>query len=236
MDHQPARAAARTSASRSRKKPASGEGTLRIDRGRRAEGEPTDGVMDWKLRVLDVVVALAMLLVLGIPMLLMGALIKLTSPGPTLYLQERVGRHGRKFTLIKFRTMRTDAEAETGPVWAKLGDRRCTRVGAWLRRASLDELPQLFNVLRGDMSLVGPRPERPCFVRQFAQELPNYMDRHHVLPGITGWAQVNGWRGNTSIVKRLEHDLYYVQHRSLAMNLRILSMTPFRVLVERNAY
>ena len=153
-----------------------------------------------------------------------------------LYFQERVGRGGRKFTLIKFRTMRLNAEAETGPVWARQGDSRCTWLGALLRRFSLDELPQLLNVLHGEMSLVGPRPERPCFVKEFVQKLPHYMDRHRVKPGITGWAQVNGWRGNTSISKRLEHDLFYVEHRSLRLNLRILLVTPYRVLVDRNAY
>jgi lipopolysaccharide/colanic/teichoic acid biosynthesis glycosyltransferase len=121
-------------------------------------------------------------------------------------------------------------------VWATPGDARCTRLGSFLRRYSIDELPQLWNVLRGDMSLVGPRPERPYFVKKFAQELPGYMERHDVLPGITGWAQVNGWRGDTSLASRLEHDLYYVRHRSLRLNLQILFLTPWRVLVERNAY
>jgi lipopolysaccharide/colanic/teichoic acid biosynthesis glycosyltransferase len=128
--------------------------------------------------------------------------------------------------------MRVDAEDETGPVWSKPGDPRCTTVGFLLRRFCLDELPQLFNVLRGEMSLVGPRPERPCFVQEFAGRLPGYQQRHQVLPGITGWAQINGWRGDTSIEKRLEFDLYYVQHWSVPFNLRIMLFTPYRVLVE----
>jgi putative colanic acid biosynthesis UDP-glucose lipid carrier transferase len=209
---------------------------LRIDRGRQPRSGEEATSLDRILRAVDLVLSLALLLLLAIPMLLLGLLIRVTSAGPMLYFQERVGRHGRRFTLVKFRTMRTNAEAETGPVWAKSGDSRCTRLGSLLRRSSLDELPQLFNVLGGDMSLVGPRPERPCFVREFVQEMPRYMDRHQVPPGITGWAQVNGWRGNTSIVKRLEHDLHYVEHRSLRLNLWILLVTPYRVLVDRNAY
>jgi lipopolysaccharide/colanic/teichoic acid biosynthesis glycosyltransferase len=181
-------------------------------------------------------VTTALCAVLALPMAVIALVIRLTSRGPALYFQERVGFGGRRFALIKFRTMALDAEDKTGPVWATPGDARCTRLGKFLRRYSLDELPQFWNVLRGDMSLVGPRPERPYFVKKFAQVLPGYTDRHDVLPGITGWAQVNGWRGDTSLTSRLEHDLYYVRHRSLRLNLRILFLTPWRVLVERNAY
>ncbi len=179
---------------------------------------------------------LSCLPLLALPLLIISVLIRLTSAGPIFYLQERVGRSGVRFTMIKFRTMRVDAETETGPVWAKANDRRCTWLGSWLRRFSLDEFPQLFNVLRGDMSLVGPRPERPCFVKEFVQQLPHYMERHRVRPGITGWAQVHGWRGNTSIARRLDFDLQYVARRSLWLNMQILLMTPWRVLVDRNAY
>jgi len=186
-------------------------------------------------RLLDLLVASSMLVVLAIPMLVLALLVKLTSRGPALYRQERIGLGGKTFTILKFRTMRVDAEQQTGPVWAKQGDPRRTIVGKFVRRSSLDELPQLFNVLRGEMSVVGPRPERPCFVAEFAEKLPGYQQRHQVLPGITGWAQINGWRGDTSIEKRLECDLYYVNHRSLWFNLRILLLTPFKVLSGKNA-
>ena len=187
-------------------------------------------------RGIDVIGAASLLVILAIPMLFIALLIRLTSGGPILYRQQRVGRGGRYFSMLKFRTMRVDAEAETGPVWARPGDPRRTRIGVLLRRFSLDELPQLINVLRGDMSLVGPRPERPCFVKEFSQQYPDYARRHHVLPGITGWAQVNGWRGNTPVDVRLQYDLYYIENWSLIFKLRILLVTPFRVLVERNAY
>jgi exopolysaccharide biosynthesis polyprenyl glycosylphosphotransferase len=186
-------------------------------------------------RAIDVVGAIILAAALAIPMLLIAVLIKLTSRGPVLYWQERTGLGGRPFVMFKFRTMRVDAEESSGPVWAKRGDPRRTWIGVLLRRSSLDELPQLINVLRGDMSLVGPRPERPFFVQSFSRQMPEYDRRHQVLPGITGWAQINGWRGDSSIEKRLECDLYYVDHWSVGFNLRILLLTPFKVLVERNA-
>ena len=154
-------------------------------------------------------------------------------PGPVL--PGARGRDGRPFTMYKFRTMRVDAEAAGEPVWAKRGDPRRTTLGILLRRLSLDELPQLVNVLQGDMSLVGPRPERPYFVERFAGILPEYDERHQVPPGITGWAQINGLRGDSSIEKRLEYDLAYVRRRSLWFNLHILLLTPLRALIERNA-
>lgn len=236
MDSQPTHAPARTSGPRSSGPAAPEETIWRVDPGNKPRAQRPAGGQDLAIRLLDVAVSLLMLLVLGIPMLVVAALILLTSPGPILYRQERVGLGGRRFTMVKFRTMRADAESGTGPVWARKADPRCTWLGAWLRRLSIDELPQLFNVLRGEMSLVGPRPERPHFVREFVQRLPDYTDRHQVLPGITGWAQIHGWRGNTSIAHRLECDLYYVQHRSFWLNVKILLMTPLRVLVERNAY
>ena len=145
--------------------------------------------------------------------------------GPIFYRQERMGLDGSSFWILKFRSMRVDAEATTGPVWAIRDDPRRTMIGSLLRRWSLDELPQLFNVIRGDMSIVGPRPERPAFVREFKGQLPQYMLRHRVKAGITGWAQVHGWRGNTSIRKRLQYDLYYIENWSLGLDIKILWMT-----------
>jgi len=168
-------------------------------------------------------------------MLLIGVMVKLTSAGPVLYRQQRLGLGGRPFWLYKFRTMRNNAEAETGPVWAVRNDPRQTALGNLLRRLSLDELPQLINVVRGEMSLVGPRPERPYFVRQFAEALPDYARRHEVLPGLTGWAQVHGYRGNTSIARRLEYDLDYVAHWSLGLDLWILLWTPCEILFAHDA-
>ncbi len=187
-------------------------------------------------RALDVVGALAMLTVFGLPMLLVAVLIRMTSPGPALYTQERVGLGGRRFMMLKFRTMHLDAEAQTGPVWAREDDPRRTSFGVFLRRWSIDELPQLINVIWGDMSLVGPRPERPYFVNRFAQELPAYNRRHGMRPGLTGWAQLNGLRGNTSISKRLEFDLHYIAQWSLKRDLTILLLTPLRMLTDKNAY
>ena len=146
---------------------------------------------------------------------IIALLIKRTSPGPVFYTQERMGLDGKAFNVYKFRSMTTGAEDETGPVWARDDDPRCTPVGRWLRRFDLDELPQFWNVLRGDMSIVGPRPERPYFVEQFKHRIPQYMLRHKVKAGITGWAQVNGWRGNTSLEKRIEYDLYYIENWSV---------------------
>ncbi len=169
-------------------------------------------------------------------MLLVAVGLKLTSPGPVLYRQERMGVDGRRFQMLKFRTMRVDAERETGPVWARQDDPRRTGFGALLRRWSLDELPQLWNVLKGEMSLVGPRPERPSFVEEFRRRIPGYMLRHKVKAGITGWAQVNGWRGNTSIEKRIEYDLYYIERWSLGLDLKILIQTVWYGFRNRNAY
>jgi exopolysaccharide biosynthesis polyprenyl glycosylphosphotransferase len=193
------------------------------------------GQLAWRIsRALDVAVAALLLAVLAVPMLLIAALVKLTSHGPALYRQQRVGLGGKPFVMYKFRTMGIDAERETGPVWSKRGDPRCTPLGRVLRRLCLDELPQLFNVLAGDMSLVGPRPERPFFVREFSRQIPGYQQRHQVRPGITGWAQINGWRGDTSLEKRVEFDLHYIRHWSLWLNLKIMLLTPFKLLVDRS--
>jgi exopolysaccharide biosynthesis polyprenyl glycosylphosphotransferase len=176
-------------------------------------------------RCMDLAGSLFLLFVLSPLYLLIACIIKLTSRGPVLYSQKRMGVDGRIFTLYKFRSMRTDAEDQTGAVWATPNDSRTTAIGKWLRRTNLDELPQLFNVFKGDMSLVGPRPERPVFVDQFKQEIPKYMLRHKMKSGLTGWAQVNGWRGNTSVEERIKHDLYYIGHWSLFFDVKILCLT-----------
>ncbi len=169
-------------------------------------------------------------------MVLIGLGIKLTSSGPVLYRQERTGLDGKKFQLLKFRTMVEDAEKISGPVWASPDDPRATSLGRLLRRTSLDELPQLINVIKGEMSLVGPRPERPAFVEQFRGTVPKYLLRHKVKAGMTGWAQVNGWRGQTPLEKRLEYDLFYIENWSLWFDLKILALTFFRGFLHRNAY
>lgn len=177
-----------------------------------------------------------LLLVLAAPaMLLIAAGVKLSSPGPVFYRQERVTWNGRRFMMRKFRTMPVDAEAATGPVWTRSGEHRATAFGAFLRRTSLDELPQLINVLAGEMSLVGPRPERPEFVEQFRQSIPGYMQKHLVKAGITGWAQVNDLRGDTDLTRRIEFDLYYIDNWSLWFDLRILCLTLWHILTSRNA-
>jgi len=183
-------------------------------------------------RVMDVTVSLAVL-VLGLPLwLAIGLLIRLTSPGPAIYKQQRVGQHGRIFTLYKFRTMYVDAEARTGPVWATKDDPRVTPIGRWLRRWRLDEVPQFWNVLKGDMSLVGPRPERPYFVEKLSREIPLYNRRHRVKPGITGWAQVR-WKYDSSlddVRQKVKFDLFYIENMSLRMDLKILFRTIYTML------
>jgi exopolysaccharide biosynthesis polyprenyl glycosylphosphotransferase len=186
---------------------------------------PLQGWASLVKRSLDLAIATPALAVL-LPFLPLVALaIWLEDRGPVFYRQERMGLDGRSFEILKFRSMRIHAEATTGPVWAIKDDPRRTRIGRWLRRWSLDELPQLWNVLGGEMSIVGPRPERPAFVREFKEKLPQYMVRHRVKSGITGWAQVHGWRGNTSIRKRLQYDLYYIENWSLRLDLKILWLT-----------
>jgi Undecaprenyl-phosphate glucose phosphotransferase len=187
-------------------------------------------------RVMDIALSLFGLIVLAPLLLLLALVVKLTSPGPVFYRQERCGLNGQPFAMLKFRSMRVDAEHQTGAVWARKDDPRRTLFGSFMRQTSLDELPQLINVLRGDMSLVGPRPERPVFISQFRRTIPNYMARHSVKSGITGWAQVHGWRGNTSLRKRVQYDLYYITHWTPWLDLRILVMTVFKGLLHRNAY
>jgi exopolysaccharide biosynthesis polyprenyl glycosylphosphotransferase len=186
---------------------------------------PVSGWEGLVKRVLDIALSMLGLLVLAPLLPLVALAIRLEDGGPILYSQARMGLDGRAFRIWKFRTMRVNAEEETGAVWASAGDPRRTRIGTLLRRWSLDELPQLYNVLKGDMSLVGPRPERPEFVHEFKEKFPQYMLRHRVRAGLTGWAQVHGWRGNTSLAKRIEYDLYYIENWSLALDVRILWMT-----------
>ncbi len=179
----------------------------------------------------------AVILILTSPLFLIIALaIRYSSPGSIFYKQKRVSWNGKEFAMLKFRTMPVDAEAKTGPVWAKEGESRATLVGRFLRKTSLDELPQFFNVLCGDMSIVGPRPERMVFVNQFKEQIPHYMQKHLVKAGITGWAQINGWRGNTSLEKRIEYDLYYIENWSLLLDFKIIFLTVFRGFLNKNAY
>jgi Undecaprenyl-phosphate glucose phosphotransferase len=187
-------------------------------------------------RATDLVGGVVALLLLSPLMLALAAAVKLTSRGPVFYHQQRMGLGGRPFWMLKFRSMRVDAESRTGAVWATAGDDRCTPLGRFMRRWSLDELPQLFNVLMGEMSLVGPRPEREVFVERFRRQLPSYWQRQRVKCGMTGWAQVQGWRGNTSIRKRLECDLYYIANWSLALDLKILLLTIWRGFRHKHAY
>ena len=179
----------------------------------------------------------SLIIVPALPLMVLIALgVRLSSPGPVLYRQDRVTWNGERFTMLKFRTMPVDAEADTGPVWsqpARSGRRRSVRV---LRRLSLDELPQLFNVLKGEMSLVGPRPERPEFVEQFRRQIPGYMQKHLVKAGITGWAQIHDLRGSTDLVRRVEYDLFYIENWSVWLDLRILALTFGHVLRSRNAH
>jgi exopolysaccharide biosynthesis polyprenyl glycosylphosphotransferase len=184
-------------------------------------------------RLMDMTVASIGLVVASPVMILFALLIKLDSKGPALFKQQRLGSDGRVFDMYKFRTMHIGAEALTGPVWATNNDPRCTRVGRWLRRTNLDELPQILNVLRGEMSLVGPRPERAYFVNKFKTSVPQYMRRHLVKSGITGWAQVNGLRGNTPVEERVRYDIFYIENWSLLFDLKIMFRTLFST---KNAY
>jgi Undecaprenyl-phosphate glucose phosphotransferase len=198
---------------------------------------PLQGLNAVVKRMLDIAISVVALGVMAIPGLLIGWLIKRSSPGPIVYQQTRMGLDGRAFSVYKFRTMPLDAEDDTGPVWANDDDPRATRVGRWLRRFDLDEWPQFLNVLKGEMSIVGPRPERPYFVEQFKHRIPQYMLRHKVKAGITGWAQVNGWRGNTSLEKRIEYDLYYIENWSVSLDLKIIWLTVVRgIFSHRPAY
>ena len=187
-------------------------------------------------RVMDVVGSLLCIVLFSPVMLVTAIAVKSTSKGPLIYAQERVGRHNRSFKMYKFRSMRVQEEKQEKKCWTVQNDPRITGVGKFIRKTSIDELPQLFNVLKGDMSLIGPRPERPQFVEKFREEIPRYMIKHQVRPGMTGWAQVNGYRGDTSIRKRIEHDLYYIENWTVGLDIKILFLTVFRGFVNKNAY
>lgn len=187
-------------------------------------------------RTFDIVFSFLFITIFSPIFLICALLVKLSSPGPIFYKQERMGLDGKKFMCIKFRGMYVNAEEKSGPVWAKKSDDRTTSIGKWLRKTSLDEIPQFFNVLRGDMSIVGPRPERPIFVGNFKKDIHGYMLRHKAKAGITGWAQINGWRGNTSLEKRIECDLWYIQNWSFWLDIKIVLLTPIKGLIHPNAY
>lgn len=187
-------------------------------------------------RAVDIVGSLFGIVITSPIMLLAAILVKLTSPGPVIFKQERVGLHNRPFYMYKFRSMEQQAPKEEKKAWTVRNDPRVTGIGKILRRTSLDELPQLFNILKGDMSLVGPRPERPLFVEKFKEEIPRYMVKHQVRPGLTGWAQVNGLRGDTSIRKRIEYDIYYIENWTLGFDFKIIFMTFFTGFINKNAY
>lgn len=197
---------------------------------------PLFGIAVAAKRAVDILGGVTAVVVFSPVMLTVALAVRLTSRGPLLYGQERMGLDGRRFTMYKFRSMRVDAETRQGAQWATKNDDRRTPVGTFIRRTSLDELPQLWNVLRGDMSLVGPRPERPVFVEKFRDEVPRYILRHKVKSGMTGWAQVNGWRGDTSLENRIECDIFYIRNWSLLLDIRILWMTVFKGFTSENAY
>jgi exopolysaccharide biosynthesis polyprenyl glycosylphosphotransferase len=193
----------------------------------------------WRLavkRAVDIMGSALALIVFAPTMMLVAILVKLDSPGPVFYIQERMGLNARSFPMLKFRSMRPDAESKTGPVWATEDDPRRTRIGSFIRRFSIDELPQFINVFVGDMSLVGPRPERPVFVNHFKKSIPRYMDRHKEKAGMTGWAQVNGLRGDTSIIERTKYDLWYIENWSLLLDFKILLRTFVSVFSDQHAH
>ncbi|MBP5281718.1 MAG: undecaprenyl-phosphate glucose phosphotransferase [Lachnospiraceae bacterium] len=187
-------------------------------------------------RLMDIVGSLFGIIITSPVMIICAILVKLTSPGPIIFKQTRVGLHNKEFSMYKFRSMAMQAPNEEQKGWTTKDDPRVTSVGKIMRKTSLDELPQLFNILKGDMSLIGPRPERPQFVEKFKEEIPRYMVKHQVRPGLTGWAQVNGYRGDTSIRKRIEHDIYYIENWTLWFDVKIIIMTFFTGFVNKNAY
>lgn len=187
-------------------------------------------------RLVDIFGALVGILLFSPVMFIVAVLIKCTSPGPVIFCQERVGLHNKPFNMYKFRSMTVQDPRAEKSRWTTPGDARVTTVGKIIRKTSLDEVPQFFNILMGDMSLVGPRPERPFFVEKFKEEIPRYMIKHQVRPGLTGWAQVNGYRGDTSIMKRIEYDLYYIENWTLGMDFKILFLTVFKGFINKNAY
>ena len=187
-------------------------------------------------RCMDVAGALFGIIITSPLLLVIAILVKLSSPGPIIFKQERVGLHNKNFYMYKFRSMELQSEEDEKKAWTVKNDPRVTRVGKFIRKTSIDELPQLFNILKGDMSLVGPRPERPLFVEKFKEEIPRYMIKHQIRPGLTGWAQVNGYRGDTSILKRIEYDLYYIENWTVGLDVKIILLTFITGFVNKNAY
>jgi Undecaprenyl-phosphate glucose phosphotransferase len=187
-------------------------------------------------RACDIIGGLMMLIIFGIPMIIIAIAVKCSSEGPVLFEQVRIGLHGRPFKMYKFRSMTQQKEADEIHAWTTANDARVTKIGKIIRRTSLDELPQIFNIIVGDMSIVGPRPERPFWVEKFKEEIPRYMIKHQVRPGLTGWAQINGYRGDTSIKKRIEYDLYYIENWKLSLDIKILFITIFKGFRDPNAY
>ncbi|SHK24317.1 undecaprenyl-phosphate glucose phosphotransferase [Tepidibacter formicigenes] len=198
---------------------------------------PLDNIVNKFIkRLLDIIASVVAIILFSPIMIFTAITIKLTSPGPILFKQERVGLNRKNFNMYKFRSMHVQKKEEEKVQWTTKDDPRKTKFGSFIRKTSIDELPQLFNVLKGDMSLIGPRPERPYFVEKFKEEIPKYMIKHQVRPGITGWAQVSGWRGDTSIAKRIEYDLYYIENWSIWFDIKILWLTVFKGFVNKNAY
>ena len=198
---------------------------------------PLSNTLNWCIkRLMDLVIAVVAIVVSSPVMLLSAILIKLTSKGPVIFKQERIGLHNKPFKMYTFRTMKVQQSTEEVKGWTTRDDPRVTKIGKLLRRTSIDELPQLFNILKGDMSVVGPRPERPQFVDKFKEEIPRYMVKHQVRPGLTGWAQVNGYRGDTSIKKRIEYDIFYIENWTISFDVKIILMTFFTGFINKNAY
>ena len=198
---------------------------------------PLTNTLNWVAKRIVDVVGSAVGLVLVSPIMLLTAIaVKVSNPGPVIFKQERIGLHNKPFQMYKFRTMEIQKEAAEKKAWTVKDDPRVTKVGKFLRRTSLDEFPQLYNILRGDMSLVGPRPERPLFVEKFKEEIPRYMIKHQVRPGLTGWAQINGYRGDTSIRKRIDYDIFYIENWTMGLDIKILFLTIFKGFINKNAY
>ncbi len=198
---------------------------------------PLTNTLNWiAKRLVDIIGSAAGLVLVSPVMLVTAIAVKLSSPGPVIFQQERIGLHNKPFKMYKFRTMEIQKEAAEKKAWTVKDDPRVTKIGKFLRRTSLDEFPQLYNILRGDMSLVGPRPERPLFVEKFREEIPRYMIKHQVRPGLTGWAQINGYRGDTSIRKRIDYDIFYIENWTMGMDIKILFLTIFKGFINKNAY
>ena len=198
---------------------------------------PLTNTLNWVAkRAVDIAGSLFGLIVASPVMLLTAVLVKCTSPGPIIFKQERVGLHNKPFQMYKFRTMELQKPSQEQKAWTVKDDPRVTKVGKILRKTSLDELPQFFNILVGEMSLVGPRPERPLFVEKFKEEIPRYMIKHQVRPGLTGWAQINGYRGDTSIRKRIEYDIFYIENWTMGLDIKIMFLTIFKGFINKNAY